>query len=59
MYLDEAVKHIPDAVKPEEMAHLMSKLEKKVEKLMAAGMLEEAGQVIHDTERMLQAQGGM
>lgn len=60
MYLDEAVKHIPEAIKPEdEMAHLMSELEKKVEKLMAAGMLEEAGQVLHDAERMLQVQDGM
>ena len=57
MYLDEAVKHIPEAIKPEdEMAHLMSELEKKVEKLMAAGMLEEAGQVLHDAERLFQVQ---
>ena len=57
MYLDEAVKHIPEAVRPEdEMAHLMSELEKKVEKLMAAGMLEEAGKVLHDAERLFQVQ---
>ena len=60
MYLDEAVKHIPEAVRPEdEMAHLMSELEKKVENLMAAGMLEEAGQVLHDAERLFQVQDEM